>query len=98
MAIRVQESYNKFVDINKAFGVIPAAFELLVDLGVSYKYQRVLVLNGTDSDIILKFGSSEMLIKTNISISLDAFLVQKEISYKYVSGAPTSGDFKLVIW
>jgi len=94
--------YNFIKDVSKAFGDVPAAYTDLIDLGSRFKYNHLMLVNSTDTDIILLFENSditaEYTVPANSSQVLDKFSHNRVVQYKYVSAAPTSGFFKLTSW
>lgn len=97
----ITNQYNFIKDISKAFGDIPAAYATLIDLDKQISYNHIMLVNGTDANIIIKFTNSaitsEYTVPANSTQVLDNFLHNSIIQYKYVS-APTTGYFKLTSW
>ena len=97
----IQDAYNFIRDVAKAFGVIPAAYADLIDLGTGYHYTRLMLVNTTDADIVVKFVNSsitaEYTVPAGSDQTLDRFSHRGVIQYKY-STIPTIGYFKLTSW
>ena len=93
------------VDVVKDASVVPVAFESLIDLGDKYVYNRMMVANGTDADIVLKFikgldpeKTSEITIPANEVLTFDNFRTLGEVEYKYVAVSAPTPELKLYVW
>ena len=99
----ITDRFNFIKDATKAFGVIPAAYASLIDLGTDYHYNHIQLVNTTDQSVVIKFVNSaivaEYTIPSNSSQTFDQFSHKDEIEYRYVGVvAPTVGFFKLTSW
>ena len=96
-----QDAFNFIKDVTKAFGVIPAAYAELIDLGTAFHYSRIQLINTTDADVVIKFVNiaitSEYTVPAGSAQTLDKFSHKDVIQYKY-SSAPSLGYFKLTSW
>lgn len=89
---------NQIIESIKAFGVIPAVFGTLIDLGTDYSYTHFLVTNSLDNDVVIKFGTNEITFKANKDIWIDNFIFNDIIEYKYKTLAPTVGDLQVICY
>jgi len=93
-------SINSETGTVKAFGDVPAAYGILLDIGVG-KYSTCLeIYNETDADITIKFllTGVEKVILAGVGISRYPFVHNGYIHYKYTSGAPTTGSLMISSW
>ena len=93
-------SINSEVNALKAFGDIPAAYGTLIDIGVDQFSTSMMMFNGTDVDIIIRYQETSQTetIPAGLGWAKYPFTHNGEIQYKYVSGAPTSGYFLIKSW
>jgi hypothetical protein len=96
---------NLVVDTNKLTGDVSGIFAELVTLPDNIQFQRIMVYNGFDKSITIKFsdGSSshtEVQIETLGKIVMDKFYHHGLIEWKYTVDAPTpdTGFFKMMNW
>lgn len=93
-------------EAEKAFGVVPAAFEELIDLGAEYIYGHVLFRNSTDAVIELQFINGQqagqfttMTLQAGQVLLMDGFRNIGVVKYKYsAAGAPTINEFYALFW
>ena len=97
----ITDSFNFIKDVTKAFGVIPAVYEALIDLGTGFHYNHIQFVNTTNQSVVVLFVNSaitaEYTIPANSAQTLDQFSHKGLIQYKY-SAAPAVGFFKLTSW
>lgn len=95
---------NLLITTRKEYSVIPAVYEILVVLETDKIYKHIMFLNGTDSRISWKIGTSgtEHIIGSSDdpddSFGLDNFRHNGNIFYKYLTSAPTTGRLIHYSW
>lgn len=92
-----QVNVNIIQEASKAFGVVPAAYATLIDLGTTKVYEHVLVINSLNNATNLKFGDSVITLPAVTNIAIDGFKHNGIVQYKYVL-APTLGTLHVIFW
>lgn len=89
---------NIITEIIKAFGDIPVSLTTLIDLGTTYIYTHLIVINSLDDDTTIKFGANEITFLANTNVVMDNFKFNDIIEYKYKSSAPTAGNLQVICY
>lgn len=98
-----EKPLNHIKEVRKAFGVVPAAFATLIDLGEDYVYSHLAIVSELNQGVTLQFTevdgtTREITLDDDDDLILDGFRHYGVIKYKYTSVAPASGDIVVRSW
>lgn len=99
---------NRNVFTKKSYSEVPAAFELLVDLGDTYDWSHYSIVNYCDQPIVIQFSDNPDADQRETTVAAsgamgsvkvrDGFQHGGIIKYKYLSDPPTGGSFEMESW
>jgi hypothetical protein len=95
--------FNLINEATKAFGVITANYTTLIDLGLTYTRNAVIIENTLNQDVKLNFvnsstGTQEITITKETDYTFDDFKNNGLIQIKAVSDLPTAGSITIKSW
>lgn len=93
-----QFNINKITEVIKVFGDVPVSLTTLIDLGTTYIYTHLLVVNSLNNDVTIKFGDNEITLPSSKDLAVDCFRFNDVIEYKYKTLAPTSGSMQIIFY
>ncbi len=102
MTARIPNPINNIMQTLKAFGEVPAVYSELVNLGKTYIFNHIMLVNETDQPVIFKLtnesGTKDIELAASRQATLDNFKHNDIIEYKYVSSVPTTGSILQFSW
>jgi len=85
----------------KAFGVVPVAYETLIDLTSAYTgyiNTHLIITNSLDEDVTIKIGDNEITVQAFKDTWMDGLRYDGIIQYKYKTAPSTEGSLQIVCY